>query len=234
MTDDELRSALRDAGVVDSVLSTLGLGARPPASNSSSAKKPNIPAVSRPGVKYVYLTVAGGRAFIEHTPGHCSGGTFVLHTHHGNQRFRTSSVACDCDPAFDEGFLFEIAPDTPTRLISDPIHVVLTHRLPSGETTVVGSHFLDWRVLLAKCSACTGDKYTSAIELAGVGSASGVSAGILNMRVDVLPTQDALFDHPYNIDDVAADRDRMLERERLFLVYAKQWWREVSKPLFCC
>ena len=44
--------------------------------------------------------------------------------------------------------------------------VMLRHE-PSGDTTLVGSHFLDWRVLLLKCAECS-EGYTVPIELMGV------------------------------------------------------------------
>jgi hypothetical protein len=33
---------------------------------------------------------------------------------------------------------------------TDPIHLVLVRREATGDVAVVGSHFLDWRVLLLK------------------------------------------------------------------------------------
>ncbi len=49
--------------------------------------------------------------------------------------------------------------------ICDPVHMVLIKTEPSGETSVVTSHFLEWRpVLSAPNSRCT-----MTVELMGVG-----------------------------------------------------------------
>ncbi len=47
------------------------------------------------------------------------------------------------------------------------------------------------------------------------------------MRVDVLPSLNTVFGGVFNQSRLTAERDRATERERLFLLYAKQWWREV-------
>ena len=49
--------------------------------------------------------------------------------------------------------------------ICDPIHMVLIRNDPTGETSIVTSHFLEWRpVLSAPNSRCT-----MTVELMGVG-----------------------------------------------------------------
>ena len=49
--------------------------------------------------------------------------------------------------------------------VCDPVHMVLIKKDPSGETTIVTSHFLEWRpVMSAPNSRCT-----MTIELMGVG-----------------------------------------------------------------
>ena len=76
----------------------------------------------------------------------------------------------------------------------------------------------------------------------GVGANAGVPAGVLLLRVDLLPYLGAYMPplksplshgaesvSPKHVtpEALAMDRDALIERERLFLVYAKQWWREV-------
>ena len=76
----------------------------------------------------------------------------------------------------------------------------------------------------------------------GVGANAGVPAGVLLLRVDLLPNLGAYMPplkiplshgaesvSPKHVtpEALAMDRDALIERERLFLVYAKQWWREV-------
>ena len=50
--------------------------------------------------------------------------------------------------------------------------------------------------------------------------------GVLEMRLEVIPrTRDHLSEQIVSAQ-VSLERNRQAERERLFLVYAKQWWKE--------
>lgn len=66
-----------------------------------------------PFKRHLYLQVLGGKAFLEHLheldtlPGQvCS--MFTLYMHFRNQRFRSKSVPCACEPDLNEGFLLEL------------------------------------------------------------------------------------------------------------------------------
>ena len=52
--------------------------------------------------------------------------------------------------------------------LCDPVHLVLVKTEPTGETTLVASHFMEWRpVLSAPNSRCT-----KTVELMGIGKGS--------------------------------------------------------------
>ena len=91
---------------------------------------------------------------------------------------------------FSVGFLLELQKDggkmadAATLLsISDYIHLVLIKTDPSGDTTLIGSHFLPWRDIL---SAANG-RLTSAVEINGVGAEAKVPMGILEIKFEIIP-----------------------------------------------
>ena len=67
----------------------------------------------------------------------------------------------------------------------------------------------------------------ASIELSGVGSEASIPAGILDLKLEILPCSREDLVH---VDVLSAqlgmEKQRRDERERLFLVYTKQWWRE--------
>uniref|UniRef100_A0A9J8CNV6 Centrosomal protein of 76 kDa n=1 Tax=Cyprinus carpio carpio TaxID=630221 RepID=A0A9J8CNV6_CYPCA len=201
--------------------------------NITQLKTTNISPLRR----YLYLQVLGGKAFLEHLqepeplPGQvCS--TFTLHLHFRNQRFRSKPVPCACEPDLQEGFLLEVHRDGPdaskmadaTTMLSicDPVHMVLIKTDTSGDTTLISSYFLDWRRVLG---APTGKTSVSA-ELLGVGSECKVAVGVLNLKLELYPPLTENLSPDVVTTQQSLERQKTAEKERLFLVYAKQWWQE--------
>nr|XP_032826957.1 centrosomal protein of 76 kDa [Petromyzon marinus] len=200
-----------------------------------------------PGRRYLHLRVLGGRAFLEHlhtgpsppasppagTPGR-PGPTLTLHLNFRSQRFRSKPAACACEPDLRDSFLLELhdgsrgeggkMADTTTLLgMSDPVHLVLVKTDDvSVETTLVTSHRLEWRHVLACPTAC----WDTAVELQGVGSESRVAVGVLHLRLELHPRLIHTITPDVLNTQLGLERQRAAEKERLFLVYAKQWWRE--------
>uniref|UniRef100_A0A1A8F5G6 Centrosomal protein of 76 kDa n=3 Tax=Nothobranchius korthausae TaxID=1143690 RepID=A0A1A8F5G6_9TELE len=197
-------------------------------------KKTNVD----PSRRYLHLQVLGGKAFLEHLqepeplPGQvCS--TFKLYLHFHNQRFHSKPVPCACEPDLREGFLLEMHKDglgdgskmvdaTDMLSICDPVHFVLIKTDTSGETTLVSSYFLDWRIVLSSPSG----KTCFAVELMGVGSECKVPAGVLTVSLELYPPLSKHLNSDVISTQQSLERQRTAEKERLFLVYAKQWWRE--------
>ncbi|XP_071495438.1 centrosomal protein of 76 kDa-like [Diadema antillarum] len=197
-------------------------------------KKANID----PTRRYLYFQILGGKAFLEHLqepealPGQTTS-TFAIHIHFRGQRFRSRPVPCACEPDFQEGFLVELhnrtggdaarMADTTTLLsLSNPIHLVLIKTDPTGETTLLSSHYLEWRTVLSTSSG----RQSIPLELMGVGAECKVPVGILEVKLELLPRPDQMLAEEVISTQISVERNRIAERERLFLVYAKQWWRE--------
>ncbi|XP_053840880.1 centrosomal protein of 76 kDa isoform X2 [Vidua macroura] len=249
LSTEDLIRALRQRGIIDDVMKEIKFVTDVNETERTSAPKPSTHFVDRdppvlkktnidPTRRYLYLQVLGGKAFLEHLqepeplPGQiCS--TFTLCLHFRNQRFRSKPVPCACEPDFQDGFLLEIHKDglgegskmvdaTTMLSICDPVHMVLIKTDTSGETTLVASYFLEWRSVLAAENGIT----NVAVELLGVGTESKVSVGVLSIRLEMYPQLNKTLSSEITTTQFTLERQKTAEKERLFLVYAKQWWRE--------
>jgi centrosomal protein CEP76 len=192
-----------------------------------------------PNRRHLYLQIIAGKAFLEYInvddalPG-ISQPYFTLYIHFRNQRFKSKQFSCVCEPRINEGFLIELhkekhdkkipqMADRETLLsICDHIHLVLIQTDSNGDSNLVSSHFLDWRSVISS----NNNKQNVTVELMGTGSESKVPVGLLNICIQLLP----MLDEPVREDILAAqmglEHSKNTERERLFLLYAKQWWKE--------
>uniref|UniRef100_A0A672H564 Centrosomal protein of 76 kDa n=2 Tax=Salarias fasciatus TaxID=181472 RepID=A0A672H564_SALFA len=245
LSETDFLHTLHRRGIIDDVMKDLHFTqeattrpettSRPePAAHPVELKKTSID----PSRRCLYLQVLGGKAFLEHLqepeplPGQvCS--TFTLYLHFRNQRFRSRPVPCACEPDLKEGFLFQIHKDAAgegskmvdaTGMLSmcDPVHLVLIKTDTSGETALVSSYFLDWRAVLSS----PGGKTCIAVELMGVGSECKLPAGVLTLSLELFPPLSETLSRDVVRTQQSLERQRTAEKERLFLVYAKQWWRE--------
>ena len=143
-------------------------------------------------------------------------------------------VPCVCEPDFSEGFLLELVDGRGGRegegrlmsysdalSISEPICLVITRTNERGERDLLGTHSLDWRPVLTEERG----KTTTTGELSGVGSEAKISPGLLELRLEVFPKAPPL-QSVFLSAHGETERLQTTERERLFLVYSKQWWQE--------
>ena len=105
--------------------------------------------------------------------------------------------------------------------ISEPVRLVVTRTNERGERDLLGTYNLEWRQVLAEERG----RWRVSAELAGVGAEASMSVGLLDLSLELFPKsrslQRALLDAQLQVE-----RRRSAEREQLFLVYAKQWWKE--------
>ncbi|XP_044282379.1 centrosomal protein of 76 kDa isoform X2 [Varanus komodoensis] len=249
LSEEDLMKALMRRGIIDDVIKELNFVPDMNDREMTSTPKPSSHFVDRhpavlkktninPTRRYLYLQVLGGKAFLEHLqepealPGQiCS--TFTLCLYFRNQRFRSKPVPCACEPDFSDGFLLEVYKDTlgdgskmvdATTMLSicDPVHIVLIKTDTSGEITLVASYFLEWRSVLSAENRIT----NVAVELLGVGTESKVSVGVLNIKLEMYPKLNKPLSQDIVNTQFTLEHQKTAEKERLFLVYAKQWWRE--------
>ncbi|XP_074540335.1 centrosomal protein of 76 kDa [Halichoeres trimaculatus] len=246
LSEVDFLNALQHRGIIDDVMKELHFSntgkhtvaetGSPPRldKNVSHLRKTNVD----PSRRYLYLQILGGKAFLEHLqeqeplPGQeCS--TFTLYIHFRNQRFQSKPVPCSCEPDLKEGFLLEVhkegagksgtmADETTMLSMCDPVHLVLVKTDTSSETTLVSSHFLDCRTILSSPNG----KTCFAMELMGVGSECKVPAGLLTVSLELFPPLTETLSSDIISTQQSLERQKSAEKERLFLVYAKQWWRE--------
>nr|XP_040020185.1 centrosomal protein of 76 kDa isoform X2 [Gasterosteus aculeatus aculeatus] len=250
LSETDFLQALQRRGIIEDVMKGLHLtqevqtdserGSRPKA--APHLDNNNITLLEKtvidPSRRHLYVQVLGGKAFLEHLqepeplPGQvCS--TLTLYLHFRNQRFRSKPVPCACEPDLKEGFLLEVqregtgegskmADATAMLSLCDPVHIVLIRTDTSGETALVSSYFLDWRAVLGSPNG----KTCFAVELMGVGSECKVPAGVLTISLELYPPLTEALSAAVISTQQSLERQRTAEKERLFLVYAKQWWRE--------
>ncbi len=200
----------------------------------------------------LFLQVLSGCAFLDHLsdPTPCNHAHFTLHIHFRGQRYHSREVPCACEPDFSEGFLLELEKSSvlgnggggggggsgcdggcgsgrmisceDALSISDPIHLAVTKKNHRGEVDLVGTSSLEWRKVLCEDSGRTSIR----LELSGVGTEAKISPGILDLGIDLMPRPHEPLHSEVLSAQLSLERQRIAEKERLFLVYAKQWWKE--------
>lgn len=196
-----------------------------------------------PTKRHLYVHFTFGKAFLEYLnntePTFESKPTsadsyFTIHVQFREQRFKTRPFACTCEPKINEGFLIELSSrsqyeSTSLMLdrdgllgIGDKIHIVMIRTDSNNETYLVSSHFLEWRTVLIANS----NKQNLSIELMGIGEENKIPAGLLFASLQLVPSLSENLKEDILETQLAIEHSKNTERERLFLIYSKQWWRE--------
>lgn len=108
--------------------------------------------------------------------------------------------------------------------LSDRVHLVLMRNSPGDVSETVGTCDLEWRHVLTELSG----KLNTSLEVCGTGpEALKLPAGVLHVKLEVLPhTKEDIIHTDILTAQLAVEKQSHDEKERLFLVYAKQWWKE--------
>lgn len=106
--------------------------------------------------------------------------------------------------------------------ISELVQLSLTRTNHRGEVDLVGTCVLEWRKILCEDSG----RISLSLELSGVGSEAKISPGILDIQINLVPHLSDPVVPELLTAQLELERQRVAEKERLFLVYAKQWWKE--------
>lgn len=106
--------------------------------------------------------------------------------------------------------------------IADPIYIVVTKINDRGDGELVGMSSVQWRQLLTEDSG----RSNVTVEVGGVSSEAKITAGLLDLKLEIVPKSRELVQSELLSAQLGLEKQRSSERERLFLVYAKQWWKE--------
>ena len=176
----------------------------------------------------IYFQILSGRAFIDYMNESqtISNSTFLFHVYYGNQRFTSTPIKSSCDPEVNEGFLLQInksnLPIQDMLPLSNPVHVIMTTTSSRGETELLGTCKVNWRTVLC----CHDNVTTQTVELSGLKMEGQVPPGVLNLRWELLSRQDYSLNKEVLEAQIQLEHQRVVESKRMFLLYAKQWWRE--------
>lgn len=226
--EEGLVRSLHRGGIVNELMTSMGLAHQQEDRRTKREEKPLHVDASK---RYLYLQVLGGKAFLEHLSDTSPNSSLTLYVHFRRQRFVSQSVPSCCEPDLRDGFLLELRKDGPSGLmlsagdtlaLADPIHLVLIKTDGSGECNLVGSHYLEWRRVLTSPRG----RLTLATEINGVGGEAKVPAGVLEFRLELMPRLEKALSDEVVTAQLSLEHGRVAERERLYLVYAKQWWKE--------
>ncbi|CAG7787087.1 unnamed protein product [Allacma fusca] len=183
------------------------------------------------GKYFLKLDVLDGRNFLEQLFDSeqvlNESSNFILHVSYKTQRFYSKPTPARCDPKFQEGFMIDIGyfeAGSVLQLLAkyEPIHIILLQETATGERKLLSSCLVDWR------SQLMSDKPSQKIPvtLMGIGPEFQVPVGILNSRMAIVPSLEEILSASTYAAQINAERSIQDEKERLFLIYVKQWWRE--------
>lgn len=105
--------------------------------------------------------------------------------------------------------------------ISEPINLIVTRTDDRGERDLLSTYTLEWRSVLTEEKG----KLSHTAELSGVGPEAKISSGLLELELETFPKASPLQGLFLSAHQ-ETERQQAAERERLFLVYSKQWWKE--------
>ncbi|PAA62584.1 hypothetical protein BOX15_Mlig033726g2 [Macrostomum lignano] len=220
--------------VKDKVLSQMNLSASNPQIKEVQGKTYEAVAngLSR-GAVFLALEVHEGRAFVGLGVGDSDDEAAQMSLHlafgPGGQRFHSRQFACVSNPKIGETFYIELAKpglgDASLLGLSDPLHLVLLRHDSGEHRQLVSSTEFDWRPLLCEASLAM----RRSVRLNGVGAEAQVSAGLLDVTARLLYSGTRQIDR-FSSDlvqqQLAMERGRRENSERLFVLYASQWWSE--------
>lgn len=184
---------------------------------------------------YLKFKAIKGKAFVEYLlePAILSGQSIsylLLYIYFCGQRFQSQPTPATCEPEFSFDIKLLLHKSDKGNLIdsnsllskNDPIHIILIKVDSEQNPFLVSSYFLEWRQLLTK----VGSKMDMAIELPGIGVENKVPAGMLELYLELQPPLTFPLQNNLVSAQLSLEHSRRTERDRLFLAYAKLWWKE--------
>lgn len=236
-------SALQQRGILSDLIDKLTVGGAPQLEPGPSvglaSTVPSLPTVLG-SEQHLLIHLLGGKAFVginRQGPEGTEGDTLVVHVQMGSVRWRSKAVPYSVDPPFEGSCLLPLpGPATPSGRAKDLLHtkqlihiVVVREASGDGNAEVLGSHLLEWRrVLVAPADQASA---SVSVELSSVGALALLPAGIVDIRLELLPPLGAAGQGraPSTAEleqQLQRERTAEGEAERLFFAHARGWWQD--------
>ncbi|XP_063597235.1 centrosomal protein of 76 kDa-like [Penaeus indicus] len=164
-----LVTQLLNSATVQSMLQRVSVGSRGDKNRGGSHSNlpPQVQEKLEPGHRYLYVHVAGGRAFVDHLDEEknktSSQSTLLIVLQFMSQRFEIKGIPCSCDPEINKGHLFDLQElrkgcgsilGCNELLTTDSPLLVLLLRCErrNAVRNLISVYKLEWRSLLAQTS----------------------------------------------------------------------------------
>eukprot|EP00899_Mesostigma_viride_P001946 jgi/Mesvir1/11752/Mv00123-RA.1 len=234
---EDIISAFKERGAIQQILQ--GLASQP---RITSHLMPAHGALPKPAAaqafsshrRYLHLQISRGRAF---TGGLSAPSTLPEYLEISisflQQRFMSSRAPFGVEPTFDDDFLLDLQAllrngDTlgragdPQQLVRHDarVHIAVLRVADDGQRSLVGVQTLDWRKVLVSGNV------SLPLELSGVGLDYRVPAGILDVRMELLPppAPGDLITEGTLRDQLRAEVSEDADATAQLITYAKGWW----------
>ncbi|XP_047492206.1 centrosomal protein of 76 kDa-like isoform X3 [Penaeus chinensis] len=236
-----LVTQLLNSASVQSMLQRVSVGSRDRKNREGSHSNlpPQVQEKLEPGHRYLYVHVAGGRAFVDHLEEErnktSSQSTLLIILQFMSQRFEIKGIPCSCDPEINKGHLFDLQElrkgcgsilGCNELLTTDSPLLILLLRCEGRNSmrNLISVYKLEWRPLLAQTSGQ--EKFVC--QLMGIGSEQ-IPVGLLDIQASVIPSLDSYLPGSAVSRYLEEANTCFGERRRLFINYARQWWREYTE-----
>ncbi|XP_069999225.1 centrosomal protein of 76 kDa [Penaeus vannamei] len=236
-----LVTQLLNSASVQSMLQRVSVGSKGHKNRQglTSNLPPQVQEKMVPGHRYLYVHVGGGRAFVDHLEEEknktSSQSTLLIILQFMSQRFEIKGIPCLCNPEINNGHLFdlqELRKDCGGMLgcnelltTDSPLLILLVKcEGRSAVKNLVSVYKLEWRSLLAQTSGQ--EKFVC--QLMGIGNEQ-IPVGLLDIHVSLIPSVDSCLPGSAVSTYLEKVNTCFGERRRLFISYARQWWREYTE-----
>ncbi|XP_042863845.1 centrosomal protein of 76 kDa-like isoform X2 [Penaeus japonicus] len=238
---DAIVAQLLNSASVQSMLQRVSVGSKGQMSRQALPANypPQVQEKLVAGHRYLCIHVVGGRAFIDHLEEErnktSDKPSLLAIIQLMSQRFEIKGIPCSCDPKINQSHLFDLQElqkgcssmlGCNELLTADSPLLIMLFRC-EGQSAVrhlVSVYKLEWRSLLAQTSGQ--EKFVC--QLMDIGNEQ-LPVGLLDIEASLIPSLDSCLPGSAVSKYLEEVSTRFGERHRLFISYARQWWREYKE-----
>lgn len=234
---EEILKQITEKGIIDDLILKLRGKSQPSdypihvrgrASVTDSSSSNNLNSSKR----YLSVRIHNGAAFVDQLADFEEGSfnrtTIQLLIQFKSERFKTSAVPMSVEPEFNSEFFFVLNNKLGNieELLSfqEPLKIIALKCDKNGNQTVLSLKNVEWR----ECLNCM--RRDVQIELNGLKNERSITIGTLRVSMEILPKfvrrgiDAEVLNTQFNLE-----KSRNAEKDKLFMLYAKQWWAEYLK-----